>query len=99
MVHALAHQVANLEGALQGARGPSLLGAVVNGPTAAFNVRTLGAPSGFRRCPSHAGDPHRLFDTRRFAYLDDVTSPATSEPADDSAALALLAFAQQAAFD
>jgi endoglucanase len=94
----LAHQVANLEGTLAGGVGPTLLGAVVNGPTASRNVRTLGAPDGFRRCPANRGDPYRPFDARGFAYLDDVTSPATSEPADDSAALALLAFAQQAAF-
>ena len=40
-----------------------------------------------------------LFDLglSSFAYRDDVRSPTTSEPADDAAALGMLAFAQRAA--
>lgn len=89
----LAHQVANLEGSLDG-RGRVLAGATVDGPTAGGDVGQLGAPDGFRRCPRHGGDRLRALDGRGSRYLDDVRSPVTSEPSDDYAALALLAFTQ-----
>jgi hypothetical protein len=89
--HCLQHQVANLAGSLSG-RGPILAGATVGGPTGAANVRQLGAPDGYRRCPARGADPFAQFDGHRAAYRDDVRSAATSEPTDDASALALLAF-------
>ncbi len=88
----LSHQVANLAGSLTG-RGALLWGATVDGPNTSGSVRERGAPDGFRRCasPGLAG-----FDGRGMHYRDDVTSASTSEPTDDYAALAMLAFAQQA---
>jgi hypothetical protein len=92
----LAHQAANLSGSLTG-RGRLLLGAVVDGPTAASNLTGLGAPDGYRRCPRTGAGPYRPFDSANFRYLDSVVSSDTSEPADDYSALGLLAFAQAAA--
>jgi endoglucanase len=91
----LAHQVANLSGSL-GGRPPLLLGATVDGPNDPASLRNLGAPDGYRKCPADGIDRFRQFDTPQIGYLDDVTSSSTSEPADDYAALALLAFGQAA---
>ena len=91
--HCLAHQVANLSGALDG-HPPLLTGAVVNGPTAPGGLKSLGAPDGHRAC-SHSL-PAKL-DKTRMRYRDEVGSFATSEPSDDLAALSLLAFAQASA--
>ncbi len=88
-----AHQVANLSGSLTG-RGRLLLGATVDGPTSAAGARDRGAPDGYRHCAS-AGLAQ--YDGHAMHYRDDVTVAATSEPTDDYAALALLAFAQQGA--
>jgi hypothetical protein len=87
------HQVANLSGSLTG-HGRLLVGATVSGPASGAAVRDRGAPDGYRRC---ARSGLSGFDGHAMAYRDDVTSAATSEPADDAAALALLAFAQLAA--
>lgn len=91
----LAHQVANLSGSLSG-HSPSLLGATVDGPNDPASLRDLGAPDGYRKCPADGVDRFRQFDTPQVAYIDDVTSSSTSEPADDYVALALLAFSQAA---
>jgi endoglucanase len=91
----LADEVANLSGSLNGSN-PLLLGATVDGPNAPASVRGTGAPDGYRRCPAEAGDRFAAFDGRSMAYVDNVTAYTTSEPSDDLAALALLAFAQQA---
>jgi endoglucanase len=94
--HCLASQIPNLVGSLSG-RGAILAGATVDGPTAPGNVRELGAPEGFRACPRRSGeDPFRAQTGHGMAYLDDVRSPATSEPSDDLAVLTLLASAQLA---
>ena len=94
--HCLASQIPNLDGSLNG-HGAILAGATVNGPTAPGNVRELGAPEGFRACPTRsANDPYRAQSGHGLVYLDDVRSPATSEPPDDLAALTLLASAQLA---
>jgi endoglucanase len=87
-----AHQVANLSGSLTG-RGRLLVGATVIGPTSGGSARDRGAPDGYRRC---ARGGFGSFGGHAMTYADDVTSPATSEPATDGAALSLLAFAQQA---
>jgi endoglucanase len=95
--HCLASQIANLSGSLNG-RGRILAGAVVDGPTGLGNLTGLGAPYGYRPCPpDRTSDPYRAQSGRGMGYLDDVRSAATSEPSDDTAALALLAAAQQAA--
>ncbi len=94
--HCLASQIPNLSGSLNG-RGTILAGATVNGPTAPANLRELGAPEGFRPCPARsAADPFRAQSGHGLAYLDNVRSPATSEPSGDLAALTLLASAQLA---
>jgi endoglucanase len=91
----LADEVANLSGSLDG-RGPLLLGATVDGPNAPSSVTGTSAPDGYRRCPQAGGDRFAAFDGHSMAYVDNVTAYTTSEPSDDLAALALLAFAQQA---
>jgi endoglucanase len=93
--HCLAHQVANLSGSLNG-DAPILAGAVVEGPTGAGSLGSLGAPDGYRRCTA-GRTTFASFDGRGFRYLDDVRSSSTSEPADDITSLSLLAFAQEAA--
>jgi len=92
--HCLAHEVANLSGSLTGA-GAILRGAVVDGPTNRANLRRLGAPDGYRRCPASGQNLFSTFDGPNFAYVDSATSPSTSEPAIDYDGLALLAFVQQ----
>jgi endoglucanase len=95
--HCLASQLANLGGSLTG-RGQVLRGAVVDGPTSTANLTGLGAPDGYRPCPPHhTPDPYGAQTGHGMGDLDDVRSPASSEPSDDYAALALLAAAQQAA--
>jgi len=90
------HQVANLEGSLNG-RPPLLLGAVVPGPVKASELRGLSLPEGARRCPTGGGNSYGQFNGRDAAYEDDVRAYPTNEPSDDIAALALLAFAREAA--
>jgi hypothetical protein len=94
--HCLAAQIPNLSGSLNG-RGRILAGATVNGPVGLGELRELGAPDGYRRCPRRgASDPFRAQSGHGLGYLDDVRSAATSEPSDDLAALTLLASAQAA---
>jgi hypothetical protein len=94
--HCAAHQVANLSGSLDG-RGALLAGGVVDGATDPGNLRNLGAPDGYRPCPSPGQpDPFTAFDRKDFGYLDSVLSASSTEPSDDYVALAALAFAQQA---
>jgi len=94
--HCLAHPIANLSGSLTG-RGPILRGATVDGPTSIENLRTLGAPDGFRPCPVDGHDPFAPLTARHIGYRDNAQSFATSEPSDDYVSLALLAGAQEAA--
>jgi endoglucanase len=86
--------VANLSGSLDG-RPPLMTGAAVPGPADVTELRGLTRPDGARRCPTGA-DPYRAFSGLGAGYVDTVSSPATSEPSLDIAALALLAFAQAA---
>ena len=92
----LAHQVANLEGSLNG-RPPLLSGAVVPGPVKAGELHGLSVPEGARRCPARGGNPYAQFSGRNATYEDNVRAYPTNEPSDDIAALALLAFAREAA--
>lgn len=89
----LAHQVANLSGSLT-RPGRLLLGATVDGPTSAAGLVNRGAPDGYRPCTTPGLG---RYDGHALHYRDDVTVAATSEPTDDYAALALLAFAQEGA--
>jgi hypothetical protein len=92
--HCLHHPLANLSGSLDG-RPPVFTGAPVPGPVSAAQLHHLTPPDGARRCPSGA-DPYRAFSGLGAGYVDNVSSPGTSEPSLDIAALALLAFAQAA---
>ncbi|MGI8803690.1 MAG: glycoside hydrolase family 9 protein [Solirubrobacteraceae bacterium] len=76
--------------------GATFVGATVDGPSDPGSLGQRSAPDGYRRCPAAGGDPWAAFDGSGMAYLDDATSFTTSEPGDDFAALALLAFAIQA---
>jgi hypothetical protein len=93
--YCLADEVANLSGSLDGTE-PLLLGATVDGPNAPSSVLDTGAPDGYRPCPVGGGNRFGEFDGDSMAYVDNVTAFTTSEPSDDLAGLALLAFAQQA---
>jgi len=88
--HCPQHQVANLAGSLSG-HGRILLGGTVDGPTDA-SALSLGLPDGHRTCPSRRAGSFARFDGRGAGYLDSALSSASSEPSDDLAALALLAF-------
>jgi endoglucanase len=93
--HCLQHQVANLVGALDGTR-PLLLGATVDGPASPSDLQDLGgAPDGARACPSSSHDPFKPFDTKTVAYVDEVASWPSVEPALDYTALTILLFARQ----
>jgi len=94
--HCLAAQIPNLAGSLSG-RGAILRGATVEGPTAPADVRGLELPEGARRCADRGSPAFASLSGHALAYLDDVRSPATSEPTDDLAVLTLLASAQLAA--
>ena len=89
----LADPLANLGGSLDG-NPPLLVGATVDGPNDPVSLRDRGAPDGYRKCPANGGDRFAPFNAPKVAYVDDVTSATTSEPADDFVALSLVAFAQ-----
>jgi endoglucanase len=83
------HQVANLEGSLDGQ--PSLLrGALVEGPNS-FAAR--GLLDGMRACPPGGGDVFALFNANGAVYQDSVQSYSTVEPAIDLTAPSFLMFA------
>ncbi|HEY3144496.1 MAG TPA: glycoside hydrolase family 9 protein [Acidimicrobiales bacterium] len=90
------HQVANLNGSLDG-RPPILLGAAVNGTNSADVFEDLGVPDEARVCPADGSNPYALFDGQGARYLDDVTSWPSSEPALDFVATTPLALARQIA--
>ncbi|MCT9930672.1 glycoside hydrolase family 9 protein [Planotetraspora sp. A-T 1434] len=85
------HQVANINGRLDGRR-PILVGAVVNGPNGEglFKEGLGDFEDGMRRCPD-GGDRYERFTGRGARFVDDVRSWQASEPADDFAAIALYA--------
>jgi endoglucanase len=92
------HQVANLDGSLEGER-PILRGAAVNGTNGVDVFEGLGVPDEARACPPAPGGSghYAPFDGKGARYLDDVTSWPTSEPALDFVATTPLAFARQIA--
>jgi endoglucanase len=92
----LHHQVANLNGSLDGSP-PILRGAAVNGTNSTGVFAGLGLPSGARTCPPGGGNPFAPFDGQGARYLDDATAWPTSEPALDFVATTPLAFARHIA--
>jgi hypothetical protein len=91
--HCPQHQIANLMGHLDGTP-PILLGAVVNGPAVASDLRGLSSQDNQRRCPATAANPFAPFDTPQTRYVDNVTAWPTVEPAIDYTALSAFLFAR-----
>jgi len=89
--HCTHHQVANLNGSLDGSP-PVLSGAVVEGPN---SFAAQGALEGMRRCPPDGVDRFEPFNGSGAVYKDDVQSYSTVEPAIDLSASSPLAFARQ----
>ena len=91
--HCMQHQVANLSGSTNGTP-PLDVGAVVNGPNAAsLFAGGLGSfQDGMRHCLVRGT---RRFDGSGSAYLDDVRSWQTDEPALDMTGAAIMAAAAQ----
>jgi hypothetical protein len=91
--HCMQHQVANLVGSSDGTP-PLDVGAVVNGPNAAslFTGGLGGFQDGMVHC---AVSGTRRFDGSGSAYLDDVRSWQTDEPALDMTGAAIAAAAAQ----
>jgi hypothetical protein len=88
------HVVANLSGSLDGSP-PIVRGAVVNGPNSA-DLFEDGLGEFFdegRTCPADGVNRFARFNGRGSAFVDDVRSWQTVEPAIDFTAAALLAFA------
>ena len=82
-------EIANLAGSLSGT-GQIQLGAVTDGPSDPANFTGLGTVSGMRACSAGQFAP---FNTTTAGYEDNVVSWPSVEPADDSTAASLFAFA------
>ncbi|MEA2434749.1 MAG: endoglucanase [Actinomycetota bacterium] len=80
--HCIHHQIANLNGALDGS-GPLLRGATAPGPNLTSQFKGLGTSEEMRRCPVGGGDEFKQFSGRGIRYLDNVKSWPTVEPAID----------------
>jgi endoglucanase len=91
--HCLQHQIANINGSLDGSP-PVLAGAAVEGPNSA---PTRGSLSGMRVCPADGVDVYGKFNGHGAQFLDNVESYDNTEPAMDLTASSLLAFARQQA--
>ena len=91
--HCLQHQIANINGSLDGS-SPVLAGAAVEGPNSA---PTRGSLSGMRACPTNGVDVYAKFNGHGAQFLDNVESYDNTEPALDLTASSLLAFARQEA--
>ena len=89
--HCPQHQVANLEGSLDGS-GLLLRGAAVEGPNAP-NAVARGFISGLRACPVDGVDGYKMFTSRDARFKDNVKNYANTEPAIDLTALSPLMFA------
>ncbi len=91
--HCMQHQVANLSGSTDGSP-PLDVGAVVNGPNSAALFR--GGLGGFQDGMVHCVVPGlQRFNGSGSAYLDDVRSWQTDEPALDMTGAAIAAAAAQ----
>jgi endoglucanase len=91
----LHHQVANINGALNGTT-PILLGAAVDGPNEPDVIDDTEDPwDAQRQCPPGNKDPFKAFGNERWRYLDRMNSWATVEPANDYVIISLLAFSRQ----
>jgi endoglucanase len=86
------HQVANLDGSLDGTP-PVLKGAAVEGPNGTLY---RGFQTGMRNCPPDDSDPYAQFNGKA-KFKDDIESFSTVEPAVDLTATSPLAFARLAA--
>jgi endoglucanase len=86
----LQHQVANLEGSLNG-RGLVLRGAGVEGPNAP-NAVVSGFIDGMRRCPIDGLDYYRIFTGDDARFKDNVQNYVNTEPALDLTVLSTLMF-------
>jgi hypothetical protein len=90
------HQVANLAGSLDGTP-PVVLGATVDGPTRGKSSKGGDVPDGARTTPWPGGkNPFAPFSGNGVQYIDDVSSWATVEPADDYTIPTVLIFARLA---
>ncbi len=95
--HCLQHQLANLDGNLQGHGPRLLLGATVDGPNA-DRSSGLPGPAPGASTPRPCSVPgFNAFDGHGVDYRDSASHWPNTEPTDDYTALTLLAFAQQAA--
>lgn len=80
--HCLHHQIANLNGALDGSM-PLLRGVTVPGPNRVSEFKGLGVSDEMRRCPVGGGDAFSQFGGQGIRYMDNVKSWPTVEPAID----------------
>ncbi len=87
----LQHQVANIEGSLNG-RGLVLRGAGVEGPNAPDQV-TGGFVDGMRKCPVDGIDEYKMFTGDHARFKDDVENYVNTEPGLDLTVLSPLMFA------
>jgi hypothetical protein len=88
------HQVANLAGSLDGTP-PVVLGATVDGPIRGRSPHEGDAPDGSRPTPwPGSGNPYAPFSGQGVQYIDDVSSWATVESADDYTVPTALIFAR-----
>ena len=89
--HCLQHQVANLEGSLNG-HGLVLRGAGVEGPNTPDSV-TGGFIAGMRACPVDGMDDYRMFTGDHARFKDNVKNYVNTEPGIDLTVLSPLMFA------
>jgi endoglucanase len=92
------HQVANLNGSVDGSR-PVLTGAVVNGPNdpSLFEDGLGDYQDGMVPCPPDGSDAFAAFNTDDSRFVDDVRAWQTDEPALDMTGAAIIGAALQSA--
>jgi glycosyl hydrolase family 9/cellulase-like Ig domain-containing protein len=96
--HCTQHQVANLNGSVDGSR-PVLTGAVVNGPNdpSLFEDGLGDYQDGMVACPPAGNDPFAAFNRDDSRFVDDVRAWQTDEPALDMTGAAIIGAALQSA--
>ncbi|MFI6074319.1 glycoside hydrolase family 9 protein [Actinoplanes sp. NPDC051343] len=96
--HCTQHQVANLNGSVDGSR-PVLTGAVVNGPNdpSLFEDGLGDYQDGMVACPPAGNDPFAAFNRADSRFVDDVRAWQTDEPALDMTGAAIIGAALQSA--